>query len=148
MFSKTLLQPNASGTRDSSPESETSRRAEEFIKESRVKAFDPGSSDCSVLVVGKLKNGEIGIIDEFQFIEDRLARGISKVQSIYKNPEDQSLYRKLRKSGLDAAEARDSLKMMGVEPSAQTPDPATSYWGDVGYNKKKELPYFHGKRRF
>lgn len=73
---------------------------------------------------------------------------IPKVQNIYTNPEDQALYSKLRKSGLTAAETRDTLKMMGVEPSAQAPDPIASFWGDVQYNKKKELPYFHGKRRF
>lgn len=89
MQSKTVLQPNASGISD------TSSKPEE--------ASPPllwGSSAYRML--------RDGIVNQ--------QSSVPKVISIYQNPDDQKLYRALRKEGRTAAEARETLNLMGVKP--------------------------------
>ena len=77
------------------------------------------------------------------------ANKVQKVSAIYSNPSDQKLYRTLRNEGRSAAEARDMLKLMGIEPSTSSTVPDW-FWNNSKSNgeKKVEHPFFHHKRKY
>lgn len=132
MQPKTVLQPNASGAGDTSPESAAERRAKELLKEVYILMHD-----------APILRNAIGKFYGYDFIQT--VRKIPKVRNIYENQEDQALCRKLRTSGLTGTEARDSLKMMGIAP-IENDGIAPSMWESLP--EKKPLPYFYGRRRF
>lgn len=72
------------------------------------------------------------------------------MNSIYKNPDDQKAYRALRKEGRTAAEARETLLLMGVKPATEADNTSTVpdwFWGSGRKEKKVSFPFYHHKRK-
>ena len=137
MQSKTLLQSNASGASHSSGKSKAESSTEKIEFKYQVAGFEPR------YIMYKMPNGVMIVKD----LKGTTHGGIPKVTTIYEKPADQTLYRQLRNEGRTASEARDTLRLLGVEPQPKSKVP-DSYWNGYVKENKAQLPYYFRKRRF
>lgn len=66
----------------------------------------------------------------------------------YANPSTQKLYRRLRSEGASASKAKETIQLL-LDEKPLPPESNSAHWEwESPHDKKAELPYYHGNRRF
>lgn len=69
----------------------------------------------------------------------------------YSKHQDQQYFIKLVRSGLKEQEAIDQMALMGIKSTINVTSITDGEWeffNDTGSDKKNNLPFYHGKRRY